>query len=164
MTAQRPVPSPGGRRIVICDYNALLLSVTGLLRMSGYAVFQAHDGWAAQELCILLPDIELLVLNTYGTGINVADLCRTVRGRKPGLPILHIGSTKPDGLPDDVPNLSESFSADSLLSTVGGLLQPGLMRVGRDSLRAEQVTPKHPNGRRRGDLGAGQAVPRVGIE
>ncbi len=41
---------------VICDYNALLLSVTGLLRMSGYSVFQAHDGWAAQELCVLLPN------------------------------------------------------------------------------------------------------------
>jgi hypothetical protein len=47
----------------------LLLSVTGLLRMSGYSVFQAHDGWAAQELCVLLPDIDLLVLNTYGTGM-----------------------------------------------------------------------------------------------
>jgi hypothetical protein len=30
-----------GLRIVICDYNALLLSVTGFLRMSGYRVFQA---------------------------------------------------------------------------------------------------------------------------
>ena len=65
MLAQRPVPSSEGRRIVICDYNALLLSVTGLLRMSGYCVFQAHDGLAAQELCVQLDDISLLVLNTY---------------------------------------------------------------------------------------------------
>jgi hypothetical protein len=71
MLTERPVPSTKGRRIVICDYNALLLSVTGLLRMSDYFVFQAHDGWAAQELCTLLPDIELLVLNTYRTGIDV---------------------------------------------------------------------------------------------
>ena len=115
-------PSVEGRRIVICDYNALLLSVTGLLRMSGYAVFQAHDGWAAQELCILLPDIELLVLNTYGTGIDVAELCRNVRTSKPGLPVLHIGSSVPDGLPADVPTLSESFNADGLLLAVGALI------------------------------------------
>jgi hypothetical protein len=55
--SQRPVPSSEGRRIVICDYNALLLSVTGLLRMSGYCVFQAHDGQAARELCVGLPTI-----------------------------------------------------------------------------------------------------------
>src|SRR5690349_12575028 len=49
MLTDRLVPSTRGRRIVICDYNALLLSVTGLLRMSDYAVFQAHDGWAADH-------------------------------------------------------------------------------------------------------------------
>ena len=76
MSADRPIPSTKGRRIVICDYNALLLSVTGLLRMSEYAVFQAHDGYAAQELCILLPDIELLILNTYRTGIDVGSFAR----------------------------------------------------------------------------------------
>ena len=60
MSAQRSVLSSEGRRIVICDYNALLLSVTGLLRMSRYCVFQAHDGHAAEELCVELPDIALL--------------------------------------------------------------------------------------------------------
>lgn len=79
MLPQRPVPSSEGRRIVICDYNALLLSVTGLLRMSRYCVFQAHDGLAAQELCIELPEISLLILNTFGTGIDVGDLIRRVR-------------------------------------------------------------------------------------
>jgi len=159
MMTERATPSTEGRRIVICDYNALLLSVTGLLRMSGYAVFQAHDGWAAQELCILLPDIELLVLNTYGTGINVAELCRNVRYSKPGLPILHIGSSVPDGLPDDVPTLSEDFNADSLLLTVGALLQPGLMRDGTFLLKAEQVPRTYPNGRRREDSGSRPTVP-----
>jgi hypothetical protein len=159
MMTERTIPSTDGGRIVICDYNALLLSVTGLLRMSGYAVFQAHDGWAAQELCILLPDIELLVLNTYGTGIDVAELCRNVRGSKRGLPILHIGSTVPAGLPDDVPTLSEKFTPNSLLLTVGALIQPGLMRVGSPSLKAEQVPRNFPNGRRREDSGSRPAAP-----
>jgi CheY-like chemotaxis protein len=118
------VASVKERRIVICDYNALLLSVTGLLRMSGYAVFQAHDGWAAQELCTLLPDIDLLVLNTYRTGIDVGVLCRNVRIIKQDLPILHIGSTIPDGLPEDVPTLAEDFTSESLLRTVRTLVNP----------------------------------------
>jgi DNA-binding response OmpR family regulator len=120
-------PSPEGRRIVICDYNALLLSVTGLLRMSGYCVFQAHDGQAADELCRELPDIELLVLNTLGTGSDTPSLIRTVRASHPGLPVLHIGSSVA-GLPADVPTLPESFSADELLRAVGALCAGGAKR------------------------------------
>jgi CheY-like chemotaxis protein len=160
MQPQHPGASSEGRRIVICDYNALLLSVTGLLRMSGYAVFQAHDGWAAQELCVLLPDIDLLVLNTYGTGIDVGELCRTVRSSKRGLPILHIGSTTPPGLPNDVPTLSEQFTADSLLLTVQALIEPALMRADP----VPQPTRKavnHANGRRREDTGSRSGVARA---
>ena len=153
MLSDRPVPITKGRRIVICDYNALLLSVTGLLRMSGYAVFQAHDGYAAQELCILLPDIELLVLNTYRTGIDVGELCRNVRVQKEGLPILHIGSTIPEGLPDDVPTLPEDFTADSLLMTVRALVEPGPMRGDPASVPPGLEGSDYPNGRRREDVG-----------
>jgi CheY-like chemotaxis protein len=153
MLIDLPAPTTKGRRIVICDYNALLLSVTGLLRMSGYSVFQAHDGYAAQELCILLPRIELLVLNTYRTGIDVGELCHTVRATNSGLPILHIGSTIPDGLPDDVPTLPEDFTAESLLMTVGALVQPGELNRVPGSVEAEPVVLNYPNGRRRGDSG-----------
>jgi response regulator RpfG family c-di-GMP phosphodiesterase len=119
-------PSLEGRRIVICDYNALLLSVTGLLRMSGYCVFQAYDGQAARELCLELPNIELLVLNTTGTGTDTPSLIRTVRSSHPRLPVLHIGSSVPTGLPTDVPTLAESFTANELLEAVGALLPSGL--------------------------------------
>jgi len=153
MLTDRLVPSTKGRRIVICDYNALLLSVTGLLRMSDYAVFQAHDGWAAQELCTMLPNIELLVLNTYRTGIDVGELCNNVRAHKPGLPILHIGSTIPDGLPEDVPTLPEDFTAESLLLTVRALVEPGLMRADDTSSEPKPVVLNYPNGRRRDDTG-----------
>ena len=156
---ERPVASTEGRRIVICDYNALLLSVTGLLRMSGYAVFQAHDGWAAQELCILLPEIELLVLNTYGTGIDVGQLCRNVRSSKQGLPILHIGSSTPAGLPDDVPTLSEDFDADSLLLAVSALIEPRLRRASSAPVPPPMGVTSYPNGRRREDSGSRPTVP-----
>jgi response regulator RpfG family c-di-GMP phosphodiesterase len=122
-------PSLEGRRIVICDYNALLLSVTGLLRMSGYCVFQAYDGQAARELCRELPDIDLLVLNTLGTGTDTPSLIRTVRAFHPGLPVLHIGSSVPADLPADVPTLAESFTAEELLRAVSSLCDRAANRV-----------------------------------
>jgi hypothetical protein len=123
MLAQYPAPSSQGRRIVICDYNALLLSVTGLLRMSNYCVFQAHDGIAAEELCARMPGIALLVLNTHGTGIDVAGLVERVRRATPGIQVLHIGATIPDGLPGDVPTIPEVFTPDFLLGTVSALIE-----------------------------------------
>jgi hypothetical protein len=123
MLAQRPAPSSEGRRIVICDYNALLLSVTGLLRMNRYCVFQAHDGLAAEELCRQLPEIALLVLNTYGTGVDVGDLVGRVRQASPAIQVLHIGSTVPPELPDDVPTLPEGITPAFLLSYVATLLE-----------------------------------------
>ena len=111
-----------GRRIVICDYNALLISVTGLLRMSGYCVFQAYDARAARELCLELSNIELLILNTLGTGTDTPSLVREIRLDHPGLPVLHIGTSGLDGMPDDVPTLAENFSAYQLLMSVEALL------------------------------------------
>ena len=77
----------------------------------------------------MLPNIELLILNTYRTGIDVGELCEKVRTHKHALPILHIGSTIPEGLPDDVPTLAEDFTAESLLLTVRALVEPGPMKA-----------------------------------
>lgn len=125
LPAPRMALPTSGRRIVICDYNQLLQSVTGLLRMSGYAVFQAYDGRAAKELCAQLPDIELLVLNTLGTGIDLGELIRGVRHLHPDMPVLHIGDSIPASLPADVPTLAEDFTADELLRSVEGLIGVG---------------------------------------
>ena len=54
--------------------------------MSGYGVFQAYNGQAAVELCTELPGIELLVLNTEGTGMDTPALVRSIRKTNPGLP------------------------------------------------------------------------------
>jgi hypothetical protein len=90
--------------------------------MSGYCVFQAYDARAARELCHELPNIELLILNTTGTGTDTPSLVRDIRVEHPTLPVLHIGISALEGMPSDVPTLDESFTADQLLSSVGGLL------------------------------------------
>jgi response regulator RpfG family c-di-GMP phosphodiesterase len=117
-----PATPHGGPRVVICDYNALLQSVTGLLRMSGYHVFQAYDGQAAQELCAYMPEVDLLVLNTEGTGMDTPELVHLVRQIHPGLPVLHIGKAPIPGMPDDVLNLTDAFGADQLLAAVRTLV------------------------------------------
>ena len=122
MSEQRVLPLRRGRRIVVCDYNQLLQSVTGLLRMNGFNVFQAYDGLAARELCAQLDHIELLVVNTLGSGIDLAALIGSVRARTPGLSVLHIGASRPEGLPADVPSLEEDFSSDTLLQSVTSLI------------------------------------------
>ncbi len=115
---------PGAIRVVICDYNSLLQSVSGLLRMSGYSVFQAYNWQAAVELCTELHAIGLLVLNTEGTGMDTPALVHSVRKTNPGMPVLHIGSAPVPGMPSDVVHLAESFTAEQLLETVGALV-PG---------------------------------------
>lgn len=120
---QPPARAPFyGRRIVICDYNALLISVTGLLRMSGYCVFQAYDARAARELCRELPNIELLILNTSGTGTDSPSLVREIREQHAGLPVLHIGTSALEQMPADVPTLAETFTANQLLTAVAALV------------------------------------------
>ncbi len=95
--------------------------------MSGYAVFQAYDGIAAEQLCRYLPEIDLLVLNTEGTGTDTPRLVQAVRRVHPGLPVLHIGKAPIPGLPDDVLNLPETFDAEELLTAVEALV-PGVRK------------------------------------
>ena len=90
--------------------------------MSGCAVFQAYDAGAARELCRELPNIELLVLNTTGSGADTPSLVREIRAVHPELPVLHIGASALPGLPADVPTLSEAFDSEQLLQTVDRLL------------------------------------------
>ena len=119
-----PATPRGAIRVVICDYNTTLQSITGLLRMSGYAVYQAYDAEAAMELCQFFPTVDLLVINTDGTGMDTPSLVDTVRRFHPRLPVLHIGKSPIPGMPSDVMHLAESFNAEQLLETVRALV-PG---------------------------------------
>ena len=90
--------------------------------MSGYHVFQAYDGLAAQELCQYIPEVDLLVLNTEGTGMDTPRLVRSVRKRHPRISVLHIGKAPIPGMPEDVLNLPDSFGVDELLQAVRSLV------------------------------------------
>ena len=90
--------------------------------MSGYCVFQAYDGQAANELCRFLPEIDLLVLNTEGTGTDTPRLVDAVRKAQPGLPVLHIGKQPFREMPADVQHLADTFKPAELLDAVSTLM------------------------------------------
>jgi DNA-binding response OmpR family regulator len=117
-------PDITGQRIIVLDSNPVLVSVTGVLRMAGYCVFQAYDGQAAEELCRTLGRISLLVLNTHVDGMSGALLMENVRDRRPELPILHIDTHRDPTIPGGVPTLIEPFTAAQLLAAVDELLKP----------------------------------------
>jgi CheY-like chemotaxis protein len=124
MLEHRSLPEEERHRIIVCDYTSLLQSVSGVLRMAGYAVFQAYDALAVEELCVQLTGIDLLIVDTFGSGPDTGELIRRVRSRTPGMPVLHIGKQIPAGLPCDVPTLAEDFTTVRLLTAVDTLIHP----------------------------------------
>jgi DNA-binding response OmpR family regulator len=115
-------PQVALERIVVVDSNPILVSATGVLRMAGYCVFQAYNGQAARELCMTLPDIGLLVLNTHVDGMEDYELFTEARTPGVNLPILHIDSQRSEHVPNDIPTLIHPFTTEQLLAAVEALL------------------------------------------
>ena len=78
-----------------------------------------------RDLCRYMPEIDLLVLNTEGSGVNTPQLVEDVRRAHPGLPVLHIGARPIPGMPADVENLQDTFGVNDLLDTVRSLVGEG---------------------------------------
>lgn len=101
--------------------------IVDTLRKEDHCVFQAYDGLAALELCLSLRAIDLLVTNTNMPGLNGPELIRKVRKEMPTLPILYVKNldspyVAPEGLPPDVPTISEPFTPEQLVAAVRPLL------------------------------------------
>ena len=120
-----PSQSPSPWRMVVTDDDPQLMAfLVTTLRSAGHCVFAAYDGNSACELTLLIPDLDLLITNTRWGSTTNRDLIKSVRDKRPGLPILHIGEPmpNPDGLLDDVPALREPFTATQLLEKVRELV------------------------------------------
>lgn len=120
------------RRVIIADHNPHRINaLSGILGDAGHNVFCAYDGLAAIELMLQVPDVDLLITNTrlgHGNGVTIdgPKLIRLTRRLRPGIPILHVGDVDDEviGLPDDVLELTEPFTADELLSLMDNVVAP----------------------------------------
>ena len=115
-------------RVVATDDDPKLLDqIVIALRDAGHCVFAAYDGNSACELALIIPDLDLLVTNTRMGTVSAIELIRSVREKKPHLPILHVGEPlqDEDGLLRDVPNLREPFTAAQLLDQAAALVARG---------------------------------------
>ena len=110
--------------VVTDDDPQLMTFLVTTLRSAGHCVFAAYDGNSACELALLIPDLDLLITNKRWGSTTHRDLIKSVRDKKPGWPILHIGEPmpNPDGLLDDVPAMREPFTANQLLQKVRELV------------------------------------------
>jgi DNA-binding response OmpR family regulator len=120
-----PYEPPAAWRLVVTDDDPQLMTfLVSTLRSAGHCVFAAYDGNSACELALLIPDLDLLITNTRWGSTTNRDLIKSVRHKRPGLPILHIGEPmpNPDRLLDNVPALREPFTANQLLEKVRELV------------------------------------------
>ena len=121
----RPPTTPlKSLRIVVTDDDPrLLVAIVQMLVNAGHAVFAAYDGRSACELAQYIPDLDLVISNTRMCNVAAPELILRIRSSKPWLAILHIGDPLPkDGPLQDVPTLSEPFTASELTVAIAALL------------------------------------------
>ncbi len=91
--AEEVASLPGGREqiLVVEDEPAVCRVITQTLEARGYAVLSAHSaGDALEVLATALAPIDLLVTDIVMPGQSGVELARTVRRRRPGLPVIFI--------------------------------------------------------------------------
>jgi two-component system, OmpR family, response regulator len=121
----QPPGGPVARRVLVTDDDPRLLGgLTKTLRDAGYIVYAIYNGFAACELAVSQPYVDLLITNTRLADLGAPELIRRVRAVKPNLPILHIGKPlPPDASLGSVPSLAEPYHAHQLLTLVEELLR-----------------------------------------
>jgi DNA-binding response OmpR family regulator len=111
------------RILVVEDELALAGFISRALSSEGYAVRVAHDGPAGEAIA-LSDDVDLVVLDVMLPGKGGLDVLRSIRERKPALPVILL--TARAGVEDKVDGLdlgaddyvTKPFSFDELLARV----------------------------------------------
>src|ERR1700733_14736064 len=98
-----PLPAPGGERLVVVDEDPDVLDSLGrALRLAGYSVTVASNGGDALDAVARSP-VDLIVLDILMPIVDGFDMCRRLRERGDGTPILVL--TARDDIDDRVTGL-----------------------------------------------------------
>jgi len=106
LSSEVPAARGKGSILLVEDEKELRALLAETLTSLGYTVLQAGNGEEAIELAkSALPRIDLLVTDLVMPKMNGRELSRSLRARRPGLPVLFIS-----GYSDVIPNEEEFFN------------------------------------------------------
>jgi CheY-like chemotaxis protein len=118
------VPEIGTEAVLLVEDDPAVRGFTRtVLQRHGYSVQEAESSEAALARVTGAPsDVDLLLTDVMLTGMNGAELARSLRQRQPSLPVLFMsgyGDAAPDeALPDAADVLVKPFTAQTLLLRV----------------------------------------------
>jgi two-component system, OmpR family, response regulator MprA len=124
-----PLPAPGGERLLVVDDDPDVLDSLGrALRLAGYRVTVAGNGGDALDVVARSP-VDLIVLDILMPIVDGFDMCRRLRERGDGTPILML--TARDDIDDRVTGLEvgaddylvKPFALRELLARIRALLR-----------------------------------------
>jgi len=115
------------RLLVVDDERTVRHMLERVLTAEGYEIVGLEDGAAGLTAASTAEGLfDLVITNNYMPHRSGEELVAELRGRFPGLPILHLDDlSRPIGakLPPGVPSIPKPFNIDSLLTVVTYLLQ-----------------------------------------
>jgi two-component system response regulator MprA len=150
-----PLPAPGGERLLVVDDDPDVLDSLGrALRLAGYSVTVASNGGDALDAVARSP-VDLIVLDILMPIVDGFDMCRRLRERGDGTPILVL--TARDDIDDRVTGLEvgaddylvKPFALRELQARIRALLRrsrPARELLGYADLTLDTATRKVTRG------------------
>lgn len=131
-------PATGNEMVLLVEDETSVRAVGArLLRNNGYVVIEAVDGADAmrQMLGDKLNEVALLITDVVMPHMGGPELVRTLRQRRPTLPVLLVSGYSESGIPSDLMQtpgtifVEKPFSTEALLSAVRKLLDESVEKV-----------------------------------
>lgn len=118
-------PTPAPARVLILDDEPMIqVLVARCLESAGHEVVTLRPAHGTMKL-VTEARFDLVITNSMMAGVNGARLVGQLRGRFPGLPLLHLDDQahpRAAEFPPDVPTLNKPFTSDELCDCVKQLL------------------------------------------
>ncbi|TNC48589.1 response regulator [Rubellimicrobium rubrum] len=118
-----PPVASRGRALLVDDEGLVRMSTADMLADLGFDVLEAGLAEDAMRLLRAGETVDLLVTDHLMPGMSGADLARSAREIRPGMPVLVVsGYAEVDGLAPDLPRLVKPFRIAKLAEAVAGLM------------------------------------------
>jgi CheY-like chemotaxis protein len=115
-----------GRALLVDDEDLVRMSTADMLADMGFEVLEAGSAEEALRLLHEGAEVDILVTDHLMPGMSGANLARTVRSLRPGLPVLIVsGYAEAEGVAPDLPRLVKPFRVAELAELVTALMSNG---------------------------------------